>query len=443
MPAGRLDPWPITPRRRRRRLRRSIGGAIFERIAGPDGAEVARAAARGRTPSAGSSRAARSPASTATRRCSSAGSAPCCCSRCTRWRWPASTQHSGYRGDPWGRLARTSHFLAVTTYGSAEDARREIDVVRAVHRRVIGTAPDGRPYAASDPHLLSWVHLAEVDSFLRAYQRYGAEPLTAAECDEYVAQSGRVATALGAVDVPGLGRRGASAMLRGLPSRAGRARRPPGRPPATSSPTRRCRVALRPAYLPIAGAAVGPAAALGPLAAAPAVAPRHRGHRRPRRRRARHPHDPLGPARRLTSLTLLAPAERERRSGERRRRPRPRTVAGMDRLVLASGSPRRRDLLAQLGLPFSVVRARRRRDAAARGAAARPRPPPGRRQGAGRRRRPGAGRRHDRRGRRRDPRQAGRRRRRPADAAPAVGPRPPRPHRRGAAGRRAGSTSRS
>ena len=62
-------------------------------------------------------------------------------------------QHSGYRGDPWGRLARTSHFLAVTTYGSAEDAQREIDVVRAVHRRVVGTAPDGRPYAASDPHL--------------------------------------------------------------------------------------------------------------------------------------------------------------------------------------------------------------------------------------------------------------------------------------------------
>ncbi len=27
--------------------------------------------------------------------------------------------HSGYRGDPWGRLARTSRFVAVTTFGSA------------------------------------------------------------------------------------------------------------------------------------------------------------------------------------------------------------------------------------------------------------------------------------------------------------------------------------
>ena len=38
--------------------------------------------------------------------------------------------------------------------------------MRAVHERVRGIAPDGRPYAANDPHLLRWVHLAELDSFL-------------------------------------------------------------------------------------------------------------------------------------------------------------------------------------------------------------------------------------------------------------------------------------
>ena len=37
----------------------------------------------------------------------------------------------------------------------------------------IGTMPDGTPYAASDPHLLRWVHVAEVDSFLLAHQVYG------------------------------------------------------------------------------------------------------------------------------------------------------------------------------------------------------------------------------------------------------------------------------
>jgi uncharacterized protein (DUF2236 family) len=32
--------------------------------------------------------------------------------------------HSGYRGDPWGRLQRTSYFLAVTTSTSASLGRR-------------------------------------------------------------------------------------------------------------------------------------------------------------------------------------------------------------------------------------------------------------------------------------------------------------------------------
>src|SRR5581483_936190 len=66
----------------------------------------------------------------------------------------AVAAHSGYRGDPWGRLQRTSEFLATTTFGTAQDAQSMVDRIRAVHRRVSGTAPDGRPYAASDPHLL-------------------------------------------------------------------------------------------------------------------------------------------------------------------------------------------------------------------------------------------------------------------------------------------------
>ena len=109
--------------------------------------------------------------------------------------------HSGYRGDPWGRLQRTSHFLATTTFGTVPDAEAAIDAVRAIHLRVRGTAADGRPYAASDPHLLDWVHLAEVDSFLRCYQLFGAEPLPAAEADRYVQQSGVVAARLG-VEAP-------------------------------------------------------------------------------------------------------------------------------------------------------------------------------------------------------------------------------------------------
>jgi uncharacterized protein (DUF2236 family) len=112
------------------------------------------------------------------------------------------TAHSGYRGDPWGRLQRTSHFLAATTFGPVDIAERSVARVRAVHRTVRGTAPDGRTYRADDPHLLCWVHLAEVDSFIRAHRRFGAVALAAERYDEYVAEAGFVAAKLGVIDPP-------------------------------------------------------------------------------------------------------------------------------------------------------------------------------------------------------------------------------------------------
>ena len=110
--------------------------------------------------------------------------------------------HSGYKSDPWGRLQRTSHYLATTTYGTIPDAEAAIGRVRAVHERVRGQDSDGRPYRASDPHLLKWVHLAEADSFLRAHQAFGAAPLTPQDADTYVAQAAVPARLLGVVDPP-------------------------------------------------------------------------------------------------------------------------------------------------------------------------------------------------------------------------------------------------
>jgi uncharacterized protein (DUF2236 family) len=114
----------------------------------------------------------------------------------------AVAEHSGYRGDMWGRLARTSRFLAITTFGTAADAQQAVDVVRAIHDRVNGTMPDGRTYDANDPHLLAWVHVAEIQSFLLAHRRYGAHPLDQAGYDEYVAQAALIAGRLGVVDPP-------------------------------------------------------------------------------------------------------------------------------------------------------------------------------------------------------------------------------------------------
>jgi uncharacterized protein (DUF2236 family) len=99
-------------------------------------------------------------------------------------------------------LARTSTYLAYTTFGTAEHAEEVVARVREIHERVRGKAPDGRAYRASDPRLLLWVHVAEADSFLRAYERYGEQPLSPADADEYVRQSGEIAARLGATEIP-------------------------------------------------------------------------------------------------------------------------------------------------------------------------------------------------------------------------------------------------
>ncbi|MEZ5219441.1 MAG: oxygenase MpaB family protein [Ilumatobacteraceae bacterium] len=111
-------------------------------------------------------------------------------------------RHSAYRDDPWGRLQRTAEFLAATTFGTSEQATAAVARVQAVHQRVRGVAADGREYSAGDPHLLEWVHLAEVDSFLSSYRAFGASPLTDADADRYVEDMAVVATALGVTDPP-------------------------------------------------------------------------------------------------------------------------------------------------------------------------------------------------------------------------------------------------
>lgn len=110
--------------------------------------------------------------------------------------------HSGFRGDPWGRLHRTSHFLATTTYGTIDDAEASIAKVKAIHRRIRGRTPEGVAYRADDPELLAWIHLAEVDSFLVAHQALARQPLDAADADSYVEQTGLVAAKLGVLDPP-------------------------------------------------------------------------------------------------------------------------------------------------------------------------------------------------------------------------------------------------
>ena len=110
--------------------------------------------------------------------------------------------HSTFRTDILGRLRRTATFIAGTTYGSRNDALALIERVKRIHLGVSGIAPDGRTYRASEPALLTWVHVAEVSSFMTAHLRYVNPALPVAAQDQYFAETARIAQMLGASDVP-------------------------------------------------------------------------------------------------------------------------------------------------------------------------------------------------------------------------------------------------
>lgn len=122
---------------------------------------------------------------------------------------------SGYKQDPWGRLQRTADYIAMTTFGTIANAEQSIAHVKRIHDRVRGTDAIGNPYWGSDPDLLLFVHDAEIDSFLRAYQAYGPTRLTPEQADTYVAQTATSAERLG-VRTPPMSVRELHTQLRGF-----------------------------------------------------------------------------------------------------------------------------------------------------------------------------------------------------------------------------------
>jgi uncharacterized protein (DUF2236 family) len=82
------------------------------------------------------------------------------------------SQHSNYREDPFGRLYRTLDTVTSIVFGATPEAREAAARLHRVHTRVKGEADDGRPYVATDPDLLMWVHATLVDTSLLVYENY-------------------------------------------------------------------------------------------------------------------------------------------------------------------------------------------------------------------------------------------------------------------------------
>lgn len=113
-------------------------------------------------------------------------------------------RHSRYKDDPLGRLAGTTKWLTITSFGSTEFILKEANRVNQMHTRVTGTyiGKDGKEheYAAKSEEYLLWVHCAFTDAFLKTYLSLGYKFKTSP--DQYVREWAKSAEPLGLKDAP-------------------------------------------------------------------------------------------------------------------------------------------------------------------------------------------------------------------------------------------------
>ena len=102
-------------------------------------------------------------------------------------------QNSNFREDAWGRLQRTGDYVSTITFGERGQALALAARVRKIHTTL----------GLDDPHLLLWVHMSMVDSFLDIARRSGME-ISDLEADQYVSEMVLFAELVGVptADVP-------------------------------------------------------------------------------------------------------------------------------------------------------------------------------------------------------------------------------------------------
>jgi uncharacterized protein (DUF2236 family) len=102
-------------------------------------------------------------------------------------------QNSNFREDAWGRLQRTGDYVSTITFGERSQAQALAARVRKIHTTL----------GLDDPHLLLWVHMSMVDSFLDIARRSGME-ISDLEADQYVSEMVLFAELVGVptADVP-------------------------------------------------------------------------------------------------------------------------------------------------------------------------------------------------------------------------------------------------
>jgi len=110
--------------------------------------------------------------------------------------------HSTFRIDPIKRMQNTGEAGAAVTFGSKKLAQMTFDRVTRMHERVNGETHEGKPYQATDPELMTWVHVTAAWGFLQAYLRYADPKMSRAEQDRYYREGASKGIGFGAKWVP-------------------------------------------------------------------------------------------------------------------------------------------------------------------------------------------------------------------------------------------------
>ncbi|MEV7777641.1 oxygenase MpaB family protein [Kitasatospora sp. NPDC088351] len=105
-------------------------------------------------------------------------------------------EHSTYRAHPWRRIEHTMGSGQRLFYADAESLRREIERLDRAHRRIRGTAPDGRRYDAEDQDTRAWVLLTLFEAVVTMRELSG-DPYPAGELQRAYEEFGEVVKAFG------------------------------------------------------------------------------------------------------------------------------------------------------------------------------------------------------------------------------------------------------
>lgn len=110
--------------------------------------------------------------------------------------------HSTFKEDPIKRMQRTAMAAQAIVYGPTQAAQKTFERVTRMHERVSGETHHGTSYQATDPELLTWVHVTAGWGFLNAHIRYVEPRMTRADQDRYHAEREEVGYGFGASCVP-------------------------------------------------------------------------------------------------------------------------------------------------------------------------------------------------------------------------------------------------